>query len=74
MFSYLLEYEEIMDFASKQLKGSNIYKALCEMQKDKKITMDNDYYIKIQNFFKDSEYLINDALKEKGKAFSIKLT
>ena len=74
MFSYLLEYEEIMDFASKQLKGSNIYKALCEMQKDKKITMDNDYYKKIQNFFKDSEYLINDALKEKGKAFSIKLT
>lgn len=74
MFSYLLEYEEIMDFASKQLRSSNIYKALCEMQNDKKITMDNDYYKKIQNFFKDSEYLINDALKDKGKAFSTRLT
>lgn len=74
MFSYLLEYEEIINFTGKQLRKSNIYKALCEMQKDKKITMNNDYYNKIQNFFKDSEYLINDALKDKGKAFSIKLT
>lgn len=74
IFSYLLEYEEIMNFTGKQLRKSNIYKALCEMQKDKKITMNNDYYNKIQNFFKDSEYLINNALKDKGKAFSIKLT
>ena len=74
MFSYLLEYEEIMNFTGKQLRRSNIYKALCEMQKDKKISMDNNYYNKIQNFFKDSEYLINSALKDKGKAFSIKLT
>lgn len=74
MFSYLLEYEEIINFTGKQLRKSNIYKALCEMQKDKKITMNNDYYNKIQNFFKDSEYLINDALKDKGKASSIKLT
>ena len=74
MFSYLLEYEEIMNFTGKQLRRSNIYKALCEMQKDKKIAMDNDYYNKIQNFFKDSEYLINDALKDKGASFSIKLT
>ncbi len=74
MFSYLLEYEEIMNFTGKQLRRSNIYKALCEMQKDKKITMDNDYYNKIQNFFKDSEYLINGALKDKGASFSIKLT
>ena len=74
MFSYLLEYEEIMNFTGKQLRRANIYKALCEMQKDKKITMDNNYYNKIQNFFKDSEYLINSALKDKGKAFSIKLT
>lgn len=74
MFSYLLEYEEIMNFTGKQLRSSNIYKALCEMQKDKKITMDNNYYNKIQSFFRDSEYLINDALKEKRKTFSIKLT
>lgn len=74
MFSYLLEYEEIMNFTGKQLRRSNIYKALCEMQKDKKIAMDNDYYNKIQNFFKDSEYLINGALKDKGASFSIKLT
>lgn len=73
-FSYLLEYEEIMNFASKQLRRANLYKALCEMQNDKKITMNNDWYNEIQNFFKDSEYLINEALKEKGKAFSIKLT
>lgn len=74
IFSYLLEYEEIMNFTNKQLRKSNIYKALCEMEKDKKITMDNDWYNEIQNFFKDSEYLINNALKDKGKAFSIKLT
>lgn len=74
IFSYLLEYEEIMNFTNKQLRKSNIYKALCEIEKDKKITMYNDWYNKIQNFFKDSEYLINNALKDKGKAFSIKLT
>lgn len=74
MFSYLLEYEDVMNFTSKKLRSSNIYKALCEMQKDKKITMNNDYYNKIQNFFKDSECLINNALKDKGASFSIKLT
>lgn len=74
MFSYLLEYEEIMNFAGKQVRKSNIYKAVCEMKKDKKIIMDNNYYNKVQSFFKDSQYLINDALKDKGKSFSIKLT
>lgn len=33
--------------------------------------MDNDWYNEIQNFFKDSEYLINNALKDKGKAFQL---
>ena len=74
IFSYLLEYEEIMNFTNKQLRKSNIYKALCEIEKEKNIIMNNDCYNEIQNFFKDSEYLINNALKDKGKAFSIKLT
>ena len=60
-----------MNFTNKQLRKSNIYKALCEMEKDKKITMDNDWYNEIQNFFKDSEYLINNALKDKGKLFQL---
>lgn len=74
IFSYLLEYEEIMNFTNKQLRKSNIYKALCEIEKEKNIIMNNDCYNEIQNFFKDSEYLINSVLKDKGKAFSIKLT
>lgn len=63
-----------MNFTNKQLRKSNIYKALCEIEKEKNIIMNNDCYNEIQNFFKDSEYLINNALKDKGKAFSIKLT
>ena len=63
-----------MNFTNKQLRKSNIYKALCEIEKEKNIIMNNNCYNEIQNFFKDSEYLINSVLKDKGKAFSIKLT
>lgn len=74
MFSYLLDYEQIISFAKGPLKRANIYKAMEEVQKEKNIIMNNEYFSEIQHFFKDSEYLINGALKDKGTAFSIKLT
>lgn len=73
VFSYLLKYEEIMNWVKGPLKKANLYNAAERMKKEKEILIDNKTYQEYESFFKDSEVLINNALKEKQKSFKIKL-
>lgn len=74
VISHLLDYDEIMNFASNTLKKANLYKAAKELLKEKGIYTDKNTYQKAQKFFIDSETIINDELKNKGKSFKIRLT
>lgn len=74
VISHLLDYEEIMNFASNTLKKANLYKAARTLLKEKGIYTDKQTYQKAQKFFIDSETIINDELKNKGKSFKIRLT
>lgn len=69
----LLGYEEIMHWANGPLKSANLHASVERLYEEKKIFVDNDLYDKMESFFKDSEKIINNELKNKGKSFKIRL-
>ena len=74
IINHLLGYEEIMYWALNTVTKVNLNKAAKTMEKEKKIHIPNDIYEKLENYFKDSEDIINDEIKKKGKSFKINLT
>lgn len=69
----LLGYEEIMHWAHGPLKNANLHSSVERLHEEKGIFIDNDLYNNLESFFKDSEEIINSALKSKGEAIKIKL-
>lgn len=74
VINHLLDYEEIMHWISNIVRKANLEKAANRLFKEKRIYVDSEFYKKIEDFFKDSEAIINEELKNKGKSFQIKLT
>lgn len=74
IFSYLLTYEEIMSWVKTTVSKVNLDQIIEKIKTDKNIIISSKAYSKINNFFKDSEAIINDELKSKGQSFKIKLT
>lgn len=69
----LLGYEEIMHWAHGPLRNSNLYNSAERLRKEKNIYVDSELYNDMEMFFKDSENIINGALKKRGKQFKLKL-
>lgn len=69
----LLGYEEIMHWAHGPLKSANLHASVERLHEEKNIFMDSDLYDKMESFFKDSEKIINNELKSKGKKLRIRL-
>lgn len=63
IFNYLLSYEQINSWVNSSFKNANLYNAAQKLYKEKNIYVDNDLYKMFENFFKDSEYIINEELK-----------
>lgn len=73
VINHLLGYEEIMHWMHGPVKKATLYKATERLYKEKGIYVDNDIYKEFETFFKDSEAIINDELKNKGTSLKIKL-
>lgn len=69
----LLGYEELMHWACGPLKKANLFKCANRHFLEKGVSIDNKTYKEAESFFKDSEVIINEELKNKGKSFKISL-
>ncbi len=69
----LLSYEEIMHWAHGPLKNANLHTSVERLHEEKNIFMDSNLYDRMESFFKDSEKIINNELKNKGKKLRIRL-
>lgn len=74
VINHLLDYEEIMHWISNIVRKANLEEAANRLFKEKRIYVDSEFYKKAEDFFKDSETIMNEELKNKGKSFQIKLT
>lgn len=73
IINYLLSYEEIMHWLKGPVKKAQLYNSIVRLEKEKGITLSNNTYVNFENYFKDSQELINDELKSKGQSFRIKI-
>lgn len=73
IFNYLLGYEEVMHWLNGPGKKANLYDVAERLKREKGFTIRDKTYTKFQNFFKDSQTIINDELKAKGKSFRMNL-
>ncbi len=74
VISYLLENKEIMHWVINPMKKTNLQAIAERLKNEKDFIVSNITYKNFENYFKDSEIVINEELKSKGKAPCIKLT
>lgn len=74
VLNYLLSFEEILNWLEGPFKNVNLLKIVENIKRDMGIEIPNETYVDFENYFKDSEYHINKALKNKGKSSKIHLT
>ena len=74
VFNHLLGYEGVMHWIKAVSKRTSLHDAAEKLYKEKKIYVDNDVYEKMEKFFSDSQKIINEELKNKGKSLRISLT
>lgn len=73
VINYLLKNEEMLNWAIHTLNSANLYQIVEILKKEKGFIVSSDTYREFELFFKDSEEIINDDLKLKGKSPCIKL-
>lgn len=73
VINYLLGYEEIMHWVNQVSKKASLPNAAERLYKEKNVYVDKETYRKMENFFSDSEKIVNSELVSKGKSFKIKL-
>ncbi len=71
--SYLLANEEIMHWVINPMKKTNLQTIAERLKREKSFIVSDITYKNFENYFKDSEAVINEELKAKGKSPCIKL-
>lgn len=74
IISYLLNYEAIMHWVINPVKKTNLQNVAERLKREKNFIVSNITYKRFENYFKDSEAVINEELKNKGSNKRIKLT
>lgn len=74
IISYLLNYEAIMYWVINPVKKTNLQNVAKRLKREKNFIVSNITYKRFENYFKDSEAVINEELKNKGSNKRIKLT
>lgn len=72
--SYLLTNEEIMHWVINPMKKTNLQTIAERLKREKGFIVSDITYNNFENYFKDSETVINEELKNKGSNKRIKLT
>lgn len=72
--SYLLTNEEIMHWVINPMKKTNLQTIAERLKREKGFIVSDITYKNFENYFKDSEAVINEELKNKGSNKRIKLT
>lgn len=73
VIAYTLQNEEVMHWVIHTVKNANLQNIAEKLMKEKGFIISNPTYKTFESFFKDSEIIINEELKAKGKSPCIKL-
>lgn len=73
VIAYLLQNDEIMHWVTHDVKKANLQSIVEKLKREKGFIISNSTYKAFETFFKDSEAIINEELKNKGKSFKISL-
>lgn len=74
IINYLLSFEEIMHWVIGPMKKTNLQDVANRLRKEKGFIVRDTTFNDFESYFKDSEKIINDELKNKGSNRRIKLT
>jgi len=72
VIAYTMQNEEVMHWITHAVKKANLQNIAERLKKEKNFIISNDTYKAFESFFRDSEIIVNEELKAKGKAPCIK--
>lgn len=73
IINYLLSFEGVMHWLKGPFRKATLEACVKRLEKEKGIILSNETYSGFEKYFKDSQTIINDELKNKGESFKIKL-